>query len=126
MSLDDSKTLKVKSKIHPVKSKVTGYTGENVLFIVTLQHKDKQFRAQLLIVEKSVQPILGINACEKLNLLKKVYVVTSQTENDQESLLAEYDDVFEGLGCLPREHKICTDDKITRPSLPCIRHHKNG
>jgi hypothetical protein len=64
-------------------------------------------------VEKSVQPILGINACEKLNLLKRVYVVTSQTENDQESILAEYEDVFEGLGCLPGEHKICTDDKIT-------------
>jgi hypothetical protein len=61
LSLDDYKTLKVKMK-------VTGYTGENVPVkgscIVTLQHKGKQFRAQLLIVEKSVQPILGINACE--------------------------------------------------------------
>jgi hypothetical protein len=70
LSLDDYKTPKVKSKIHPVKMKVTGYTGENVPV------KRKQFRAQLLIVEKSVQPILGINACEKLNLLKRVYVVT--------------------------------------------------
>lgn len=65
---------KVKSKTHPVKIKVTGYIGEKVPVkrscIVTLQHKGKQFRAQLLIVEKSVQPILGINACEKLNLLK--------------------------------------------------------
>ena len=117
MSLDDYKTLKVKGKIHPVEMKVTGYTGENVPVkgscIVTLQHKGKQFRAQLLIVENSIQPILGINACEKLNLLKRVYVVTSQTENDQESTLAEYEDVFEGLGCLPGEHKICTDDKMT-------------
>ena len=72
--LDNYKTMKTKSKIHPVKMKVTGYTGENIPVkgncIVTLQHKGKPFRAQLMIVEKSVQPILGINACEKLDLLK--------------------------------------------------------
>lgn len=28
-------------------------------------------------------------------------------------LLTEYEDVFEDLGCLPGEHNICTDDKIT-------------
>lgn len=80
LSLDDYKTLKVKSKIHPVKIKVTGYTGENVpgtgSGIVTVQHKGKQFKTLLLIVEKTVQPILGISACEKLNLVERVFVVT--------------------------------------------------
>ena len=127
LSLDDYKTLKVKSKIHPVEMKVTGYTGENVPVkgscIVTLQHKGKQFRAQLLVVEKRLQPILGINACEKLNLLKRVYVVTSQTENDQESLLAEYEDVFEGLGCLPGENNCVLMTKLLQLCMHAVKFH---
>lgn len=61
LSLEDYKTLTVKSKIHPLKTKVTGYTGERVPVkggcIATFKHKGRQIRAQLLIVDMSVQPI---------------------------------------------------------------------
>lgn len=50
----------------------------------------------------SVQPILSLSACIKLNLVKRVFVVTSSdTANTQDSLMEEYKDCFEGLGCLP-------------------------
>lgn len=117
LSIDDYKTLTVKSKIHPVKMKVTGYTGESVPVkgscVVTLKHKGQRLKTQLLIVEKSVQPILGLSVCEKLDLVRRVFVVNSQTGTDHDSLMREYKDVFEGLGCLPGEHKISVDDTVT-------------
>lgn len=56
-SLEDYKTLVVKSKIQPVKMKVTGYTREPVPVksgcISTFKHKGQQIRV-------TVQPILGL------------------------------------------------------------------
>ncbi|XP_061887621.1 uncharacterized protein K02A2.6-like isoform X2 [Entelurus aequoreus] len=124
LSLEDYKTLTVKSKIHPVKTKVSGYTGERVPVkggcIATFKHKGRQMRAQLLIVDMSVQPILGLSACTKLNLVKRVFVVTSQeTTNAQDTLMEEYKDCFQGLGCLPGLHKICVDKNVFPVVHPC-------
>lgn len=56
--------LKIKSKIHSVKMKVTGYTRESVPVkgscIAMFEHKGRILKAQLLIFEKNVQPILGL------------------------------------------------------------------
>ncbi|XP_072769847.1 LETM1 domain-containing protein 1 isoform X1 [Nerophis lumbriciformis] len=77
-------------------------------------------RAQLLIVDMSVQPILGLSACTKLNLVKRVFVVTSQeTTNAQDTLMEEYKDCFQGLGCLPGLHKICVDKNVFPVVHPC-------
>ncbi len=82
LSMDDYRTLKVKNKIHSTKIKVTGYTGEDVPVkgscLVTLKHKRQLLKTHMLIVEKSVQPILGLSTCEKLDLVRRVFVVTSQ------------------------------------------------
>ena len=116
LSAADYSTLKVKSKIHPVNVRVTGYTGESVPVkgscLATFQHKGQSLKAQLLIVDKKVQPILGLSACEKLNLVKRVFVVASEPNNDQDALMTEYKDIFEGLGCLPGEHKIHIDETV--------------
>ncbi|KAK0139298.1 hypothetical protein N1851_024069 [Merluccius polli] len=88
LSMEDYKTLTVKSKINPVKIKVTGYTGETVPVkgscIATFKSR-RQIKSQLLIMDKRVQPILGLSACEKLNLVKKVFVVMSpEASNDSD------------------------------------------
>nr|XP_029698987.1 uncharacterized protein LOC115251324 [Takifugu rubripes] len=124
ISLEDYKKLTVKSKIHPVKTKVSGYTGERVPVkggcIATFKHKCRQIRAQLLVVDMGVQPILSLSTCIKLNLVKRVFVVTSSdTANTQESLMEEYKDCFEGLGCLPGRHKIRVDKSVTPVAHPC-------
>lgn len=80
LSFEDYKTLKVKSKIHPIKTKVTGYTGERVPVkggcIATFKHRGQQIRALLLIVDTIAQPILGLKTCTKLNLVKRVFSVS--------------------------------------------------
>lgn len=85
--------------------------------LATFQHKGQILKTQLLIVEQKVQPVLGLTACKMLNLVKRVFVVTSQTSNDKDPLVMEYKDVFEGLGCLPGEHKIHIDGTVT-PLVP--------
>lgn len=123
LSIEDYKTLTVKSKIHPTKTKVTGYTGERVPVkgscIATFKNKGQQIKAQLLIVDKNVQPILGLRACEKLNLVKRVFVVTSENEKEQHPLMEEYKDCFEGLGCLPGKHKIHVNENVPPVVHPC-------
>lgn len=57
-----------------------------------------------------MQPILGLSAHEKLNLVKRVFIVASEPNNDQDALMTEYQDIFEGLGCLPGKHKIHMDE----------------
>ena len=56
LSMEDYKTLTVKSKILPVKMKVTGYTGDIVPVkgscIATFKNKGRQIKAQLLIVDE--------------------------------------------------------------------------
>ncbi|XP_023806683.1 uncharacterized protein K02A2.6-like [Oryzias latipes] len=124
LSIEDYKTLTVKSKMNPIKTKVTGYTGERVPVkggcIATFKHKNQKIRAQLLIVDKNVQPILGLSTSVKLNLVKRVFVVTSpEVTNDNDSLMKEYKDCFEGLGCLPGEHRICVDKGVLPVVHPC-------
>lgn len=46
-------------------------------------------------------------------------VTSSDTANDQDSLMEEYKDCFEGLGCLPGEHKICVDKSVSPVVHPC-------
>ncbi|XP_020556682.2 uncharacterized protein K02A2.6 [Oryzias latipes] len=124
LSIEDYKTLTVKSKMNPIKTKVTGYTGERVPVkggcIATFKHKNQKIRAQLLVVDKKVQPILGLSTSVKLNLVKRVFVVTSpEVTNDNDSLMKEYKDCFEGLGCLPGEHRICVDKSVPPVVHPC-------
>ena len=50
-----------------MKTKLSGYTGEKVPVkgcIATFKLIGKQIKAMLLIVEMSVKPILGLQACQ--------------------------------------------------------------
>lgn len=86
--------------------------------IAIFEHSSKKIKARLLIVDKSVKPILGLQTCEMLNLVKRVYVVSTQPANDHDSLM-EYSDCFSGLRCLPGEHKIQVDESVTTVVHPC-------
>lgn len=67
-------------------------------------------KAQLLNVVQMVQPALGLKACEKLQLVKRVYVAASQPQSDLHPFLEAYKAIFNGLGCLLGKHKIHIDE----------------
>ena len=53
-------------------------------------------------MQKKVQPVLGLQACEQIGLIKRIETLESHVNND---VLTKYD-VFTGLGCLEGKQHI--------------------
>ena len=56
-------------------------------------------------------PILGLSACQKLNLIRRVENV-AQAPLTKEEIVDEFADVFTGLGLMEGEYHIELDDKV--------------
>ena len=91
------------------------------------QYGSKKLKLRFEIVTTRVtrHPLLSTNTCEKLGLLTlHTSDVCQQKNNGKEesnftsgdvtvdSILAEYEDVFKGLGCLPGELHLEIDNTI--------------
>lgn len=75
--------------------------GETIMETII---KKKIFKIKYYVIEQNFSPILGRRTCIKLNLIKRVDVLTKEN------------DVFEGIGCLKNyEYDI---DLIDNPRLP--------
>ncbi len=72
-----------------------------------------------MVVPKDVSALLGLAACEKLNLVRRVLVVEETSEFEYDSVLREYEDVFKGLGCLSGVHTIQVDKTVPPVVHPC-------
>lgn len=68
------KKIRPRPKIHATKVKVSAYSGTEIPVkgkcMVKVTHKDKEHTLAFIVVPKNVQPILGLNACVRLNLVK--------------------------------------------------------
>ena len=53
-------------------------------------------------------PILGSDRCEKLNLIKKCFIINGADP----PLFDKYDSIFGDTGCLPGEYKIKIDQNV--------------
>ena len=85
------------SKIHPV-----GVTMLSTVF------KDRNIDIPFYVVHGDVPALLGLGACEALDLIRRVDVVYTM-KND---ILSEFSDVFTGIGSIPGEHHIVIDDTV--------------
>ena len=63
--------------------------------------------------------MLGLAACERLGLITRVLDITKDPDITDEPLIAEYEDVFQGLGCLQGEIKITIDPDVTPVQHAC-------
>ena len=96
------------------KSRLVSYSGHrlNTVGKVTLlvSTKNKYIPLEFEIVKDKSMPILGLKACLELNLISRLYSLNSNSKTaTSEEILDSYSDIFEGLGCLPTEYKICLD-----------------
>lgn len=123
MSETEYKKIKPRPKLHTTKVKVSGYSGAQLPVkgkcIVNVTHKNRQHALAFIVVTKDVQAILGLAACVRLNLVRRVYIVDTEKETDYDELMAEYSDLFQGLGCLPGKHTIRVDKSVPPVIHPC-------
>jgi len=99
-------------EIKPSKVRLLGYnrssiqTSGCVTLPVSLPYSDTSYNLRLEVVPNNLAPILGLEACELLKIVQRVNEITPA------DILAEYPDVFEGIGCLDGEHDISIDASI--------------
>ncbi|KAK0132248.1 hypothetical protein N1851_032926 [Merluccius polli] len=103
-----------KNILRPTDVKLSTYTGDKIHVKGkcnwTVKYKKKTFVLEFIVVKKDSKPILGIQACEQMGLIKRVMALN---KGDKMDIFKEYADVFEGIGCLEGEHTIQIDASVT-------------
>ena len=84
------------------------------------------------IIDRNYQPVLSLQSCINLGLVKlRDCEILAITATQVDGILEEYQDIFEGLGELPGEYRIITDDSVQpkvhppRPSCTSSASFKN-
>ena len=91
------------------------------------EYKSKYYVINFKVVDMNVPPVLGLPTCESLNLVQRVMTVGNDQgytkemkSNDQNKILREFIDVFDGLGRIG-EHHIVTDQSVPPTIHPARR-----
>ena len=100
------------------KKSIVSYTGERKQIAgkisLPVWHKNRKKTLTFNVVNGDYQPILSLNTSVMLGLvtLADCDVLSLTTSAQNNAILEEYKDVFEGLGELPGEYKIITDERV--------------
>ena len=119
-------SLGINGPLQNTNKRLTAYDGTSLKVdgYVRLKctYNDKSNIADFYIVDTNSSPILGLDACLSLDLIKLVLSVGSgdqpTTQLTKESVLAKYADVFDGIGQLPGECEIYLKPNATRVVHP--------
>lgn len=82
-----------------------------------VESKRKLCNVEFLIVKYCQNPIIGLNACIELDLIKKV---ESLDNKDKSEVYAQNREVFDGLGCFPDSCTIRLDQNA-KPKISAAR-----
>lgn len=96
-----------------VKVKCLGYA------VVQCIVKGARYNVKIYIVETKNIPILGLNACIKMNLIKRIE--TLQSFSDKDSFINNNLELFEGTGKIPFQYKIMLKQKAEPHVSGCRR-----
>ena len=105
--------LQKKPKLYEAKEKLMAYDGNEIPVIgkcvVNLVRKGKpSIPAQMFVVPRNSSPIIGLETCQRLNLIKRV-----ETLNWSGANLIPSQDAFGEIGCLSGEHHIQIEENAT-------------
>ena len=89
---------------------MTAYDGGNIEVLGKCILRDrkvnrKTYPEEFFVVDIHSPSVIEFKAYEKLDLIKRVYLVIDVDPN----LLEEFADTFGDIGCLPGEHRIKVD-----------------
>ncbi|XP_053380789.1 uncharacterized protein K02A2.6-like [Mercenaria mercenaria] len=103
-------SLKIAGPLTPNQKRLTGYDGKPLkvdgIIKLPLKYNGQTFYEEFYIVGSRSQPIIGLQTCLKLNVMKLVLAVGSDSHPTKESVLGQYPDIFQGIGQLPGECQI--------------------
>jgi hypothetical protein len=131
LPVDQYKRLKHRPQLQKTDMKIRGYTGAKIPIIGSciceVTHKSGTLQLPFLITTvgegtKKYQPVLGLKACEKLELIKAIWnieALSTPSVSRYKILKEEFGDVFDGLGCLPGEYKINIDKEVVPVKHAC-------
>ena len=106
-------------KLQRSRNRLTSYSGHQLRTLgkatLVVTYKDKLFLTEFQVVDNlGVTPVLGLNSCIEMELLKRVNGVSSTHTTDQadklkqdpltdaQEIMKDYEDVFQGIGCFKR------------------------
>ena len=93
-------------KLKVTKVKLTAYSGSSIPVlgkcILRISRKKRMVPVMFIVADTNSPPILGLNTCEKLNLIKRVMVANE----DMHEAVKEFSDCFGEMGTLPKVHHI--------------------
>ena len=103
---------------HQCKAKLKVYDGRKITpkgkASLVCEYKGKFTVLDFTLVEQDLPPILGLKSCLELGQVQRIYSF------EEESLVSEYADVFEGLGEIRGvQHKIKIDPNATPSQSSC-------
>ena len=107
------KQIRSNDKLQKSNTKIVSYGGHKMDVLghtmLLCEYKGKMYVLRFYVIESDESPILGLQACQELNLIQRVDQMKPITI---ESITQEYSDVFnnETLGCLPVQHTINLKD----------------
>jgi hypothetical protein len=125
MSHSTFHSLEIPAELRATATVLTAYDNNRIrpLGIASLQVnlKNALHETEFFVVDYNATTLLGLPSCMKLDVVRRVDTVARQPEQRrEEGLLAEYSDVFGGLGCFPGEHHIVVDKNV-RPVIHAPR-----
>ena len=103
--------IRSNDKLQKSNTKIVSYGGHKMDVLghtmLLCEYKGKMYVLRFYVIEGDETPILGLQACQELNLIR----VDQMKPITIESITQEYSDVFnETLGCLPVQHTINLKD----------------
>ena len=95
------------NNLHKSCYKLVGFFGKKVKPLgqktISCKYKDKELKVDFQVVKHDAKAVLGKESSVAFGMVKRVYAVEERTQTD---ILSEYEDLFEGLGCVPGVHHI--------------------
>ena len=93
--------------------KLTAYNGSSIPVlgkcIAKVVQKNKPVHALFIVADIKSPPVLGLDTREKLSLIKRIMAIDTELPES----LAELEDCFGELGCLPEVHHINLKPDVT-------------
>ena len=120
MPLNVAKALfpNIEKLLKPSPVRITAFGGTNIpqlgTFLFSVEFKDKQLEVEFFITDTAGSVILGLKSSTDLNLIIFNHEIKNQPSDSKltQTILKDYADVFDGIGCFEGECKITVDPNV--------------